>query len=270
MDKHTNTARVCGVHDAFTRKHFCSYVGLDGTWCDDLEDEWARLENIALPAARRLTDGGRDNADRSEMKILAAIHYVRTDTFVKMHERIALEVVADYRARISSDVRAAEAFEADVGRPPRPGELEDRVDRAAFAFTEGRRMLLQQMVEGYNKTVGILSPHHVQLVWPRAGRSEFVFGDQALVHSDKAGRVSALGGLALGDADQIFLPLGPRLLALFSSRPLPDGPIPASMVQELNEKTWRAAVRFVGASPHIDLKRSLQRWDLNVPHQDHV
>lgn len=96
LDKHTKTARLCGVHDAFTRKHFCSYIGLDGAWSDELEDEWARLENAALPAARRLVEGSRDPAARNEMKILAAIHYVRTDTFVEMHERIAMDVVNDY------------------------------------------------------------------------------------------------------------------------------------------------------------------------------
>jgi hypothetical protein len=37
-------------------------------------------------------------------------------------------------------------------------------------------------------------------------------------------------------------------LALISAEPLPDFGIPLKTVIELNQKTWEAAVRFIGAS----------------------
>ncbi len=264
LHKLTQIARPCSVRNAFARKHFCSYLGPDGRWSDELEDEWSRLENDALPHARRLAAGARDFEARNEVKILAAIHYVRSESFVQMHERIVREVIADKRASLSRNPEAIAAFEADHGRLPQPGELEERFDVMAEALNQGRRFLLRQMVEGYNKTLDILGRLYVQLVWPRGERSEFVFGDQALVHYDAKGRVSALGGVALGDADRIFLPLGPRLLALFTSRPNSDTGISARTVQEFNDKTWRAAVRFIGASPNTDLRRSLQRWGISI------
>jgi len=264
LDKETNVAGLVGVYDAFVRKHFCSYLGPDGEWSDELEDEWARLENNALPHARRLVAGARDAVGRNEIKVLAAIHYVRSVAFVQMHEMILQQVVGEQRAGISRNPTAIAYFKSSFGRDPVPGELEGHVDTAAAELPEGRRLLLSSMVDGYNKTLDILNKLHVQLVWPREGRSEFVFGDQALVHHDYRGRVSALGGVALGDADRAFLPLGPRLLALFTSRPFADTSIPARTVHELNEKTWQAAVRFVGASPTTDLRRSLQRWNISL------
>jgi hypothetical protein len=120
------------------------------------------------------------------------------------------------------------------------------------------------MEENYRKTLAILQRFRVQIVWPREGAPDFIFGDQALVTYDRAGRVSMLGGLALGDANRAFLPLGPRLLALFSAEPVPDFAIPVKTVIELNQKTWEAAVRFIGASQTTRLNRALQRWDIKV------
>lgn len=78
------------------------------------------------------------------------------------------------RARVASDALASEAFEADIGRAPEPGELEDRVDRVATAFTEGRRMLLQQMVEAGGPRLRGRRPRCPSWrpgpAWPRPGR----------------------------------------------------------------------------------------------------
>ena len=118
------------------------------------------------------------------------------------------------------------------------------------------------MARSYEAALSLLDPHHVQLVWPRKAHADFVFGDMPLVHSRKDGRISALDGLALGDADQMFLPVGPRLLALFTHEPMNDGSIDTSQVQMLNRKTWKAALRFVGANPDTNAKRSAPRVGL--------
>lgn len=268
LDKSTKCARLAGVHDSFARKHFCSVLGPDGTWSDRLEDTWSDLESDNLPHVRRLVAGARDGRAQEAVKVLAAIHYVRTEAFFRMHLRILDQVVDGNRRALAENARAIEALTADLGRPPRPAELEERFDQIAAAFSEGRCVFVKSMEESYHKTLAILAKLEVQVVWPRDGLPDFVFGDQALVHYDRGGRVSMLGGLALGDAHRAFLPLGPRRLALFSAQHCPDTDIPLRTVLELNEKTWQATVRFVGASPLTNLSRSLHRWDLKIDPSD--
>jgi hypothetical protein len=264
VDKSTKSARLAGVHDSFAGKHFCSVLGPDGTWSDRLEDTWRDLESDNLPHVRRLVVGARDGRAQEAVKVVAAIHYVRTEAFFKMHLRILDQVVASNRRALAANANAIAALTADLGRPPRPAELEERFEQVAAAFSEGRRVFVKSMEESYHKTLAILAKLEVQLVWPRDGLPDFVFGDQPLVHYDRSGRVSMLDGLALGDAHRAFLPLGPRLMALFSAEHCPDTDIPLKTVLELNENTWQAAVRFVGASPQTNLSRSLHRWDIRA------
>jgi hypothetical protein len=265
VDKRTNTARLNGVRDSFARKHFCSYLAPDGQWSDELEDEWARLENLALPHARRLVNGDRDREGREAVKVLAAVHYVRSETYKLAHEHVAKMVIEDLRIAIGTDPEALEAFLADNGRLPQPSELENTFDNVAERWTEGQRLFIRSMADAYGKTFEILSPMYVQLVWPEQGRSDFVFGDQALVHYGTGGRVGIRQGVALGDASGIFLPIGPHLTAVFTRpRPFADCGISASKVKKLNNFTWRAAVRYIGVSPASDLNRSLDRWNIKV------
>jgi hypothetical protein len=264
LDKSTKTACLAGIHDSFARKHFCSALGPDGRWSDELEDKWQALENDALPHLRRLAAGARDGTAREAVKIVSAIHYVRTEAFLKTHERILNQVVGNERQKIGSNNRAVAALTLDLGRPPLPSELEENFDRVADVFGEGRRVFVKSMEETYHKALRMLAPLQVQLVWPKPGLPDFVFGDQALVHYDHHGRVSMLGGVALGEAHRAFLPLGPRLLALFSAEPCPNVCVPLRTVVELNQKTWQAAVRFVGASPQTNLCRAISRWDIKV------
>ena len=264
LDKSTKSARLAGVHDSFASKHFCSVLGPDGTWSDRLEDTWRDLESDNLPHVRRLVAGARDGRAQEAVKVVAAIHYVRTEAFFKMHLRILDQVVESNRRALAANANAIAALTADLGRPPRPVELEERFEQVAAAFSEGRRVFVKSMEESYHKTLAILAKLEVQLVWPRDELPDFVFGDQPLVHYDRSGRVSMLDGLALGDAHRAFLPLGPRLMALFSAEHCPDTDIPLKTVLELNKNTWQAAVRFVGASPQTNLIRSLHRWDIRA------
>src|SRR4051794_30457949 len=87
VDKDTSTARVVGTKGAFARKHFSSYLR-DGSWSDELEDEWATRESYALPHARHLNAGARTRESRNAIKILAALHYVRSYAFEEMLRRI--------------------------------------------------------------------------------------------------------------------------------------------------------------------------------------
>ncbi len=54
-----------GTRDAFVRKHFCGHLDATGQHVDVLEDEWTRLESMALPHVRRFIDGDPDPACRT-------------------------------------------------------------------------------------------------------------------------------------------------------------------------------------------------------------
>src|SRR5690606_29643668 len=141
-------------------------------------------------------------------------------------------------------------------------DLEGIVVEFLLEHERARTFFVEQMARGYNKTLDILRPHQVQLVWPRTVRVDFVFADGPLVHWSADGRLTALGGLALGDADQVYFPLGRRLGALFTSRRFADTALSDDEVQWLNRKSWNAALRWVGAHPDTNAKRSLLVWDL--------
>ncbi len=158
-----------------------------------------------------------------------------------------------------------QAFVNDHGREPQPGEIEQIVLEQWLEMNEGRRLLVSEMADGFNKVIKILDPLKVQLVWPRKRNySHFVVGDTPLVHYANDGRLSALGGLALGDAKKVYFPVGPLLAAFFTVKPFADGAIEGDVVQGLNRKTWHAATRSVGAHPETHLKRSLSIWDLTI------
>lgn len=264
LDKQTRTARVVGTKSAFARKHFSSYIR-DGVWSDELEDEWSSRENFAIPHARRLIAGARDVEARDALKILAAIHYVRSYAFEIILNRILAEQIVEAPSRIAEDRTVIHAFVNDYGREPKAGEIEQVVLERWSEMNDGRRLLVSEMAEGFNKVMTILDPLKVQLIWPRKrNHSQFVFGDTPLVHYADDGRLSALGGLALGDANKVYFPVGPLLGALFTVKPFADGAIEGDVVQGLNRKTWTAAARFVGAHPETNLKRSLSVWDLTI------
>ncbi len=267
IDKETMRAKVVGTKSAFARKNFSSYLK-DGAWSDELEDEWATRENWALPLVRQLNENARARDDEKigALKVLAAIHYVRSYAFEKMLLNLMAEQLEVMPDRLASDEHAHGAFVRDYGRPPESGEIERIVVEQWTQRTEGRAFLLERMADGFGKTFNILEPLYVQLVWPKKSQVDFVFADGPLVHSATDGRLTALGGVALGDADQIFFPIGPQLMALFMTRPktFADGAIPVEQVQLINGKSWRATMRMVGAHPATNVKRSLQQWKLEV------
>lgn len=264
VDKQTRKARVVGTKSAFARKHFSSYIR-DGVWSDELEDEWSSRENFAIPHARRLIAGARDAESRDALKILAAIHYVRSYAFEIILDRIMAEQKIEAPGRIAAERTVIQAFVDDHGREPQPGEIEQIVLERWLELNEGRRLLVSEMADGFNKVMKILDPLKVQLVWPRKRNyCHFVFGDTPLVHYSNDGRLSALGGLALGDANKVYFPVGPLLAAFFTVKRFADGAIEGEMVQALNRKTWHAATRFIGAHPGSNLKRSLSIWDLTI------
>lgn len=261
IDKETMTYLPVGTRDAFKRRHFSSYLR-DGVWSDELEDEWCAREDVSLPAARRLTAGMGTRGDREVVKILAAIHYVRSYSYEKAVGDLLHGMRRREPERIAAVERVQAGFRDEFGREPADGEIEDIVRERLGDAIEGRSFIIEQMADGFGKTFDILEPFHVQLVWPNSRQLDFVFADTPLVHSHDDGRVGMLGGVPLGDATQAYFPLSPRLLALFTAKPFADCALADDQVVELNRRTWDVALRHLGAHPKTRIGRSLGRWDL--------
>ena len=191
---------------------------------------------------------------------------VRSYAFEKMLLELIAEQLEVMPDRLATEEGARQAFLRDYGRLPESGEIEQIVVEQWTQRTEGRAFLLERMADGFGKTFNILEPLHVQLVCPQKSQVDFVFADGPLAHSASDGRLTALGGVALGEADQIYFPIGPQLMAIFITRPdsFADGAISVEQVQLINRKSWRAAMRMVGAHPATNVKRSLLQWNLDV------
>src|SRR5207248_466138 len=91
---------------------------------DELEDQWGRVENFALPHLRRLISGDRDAEGRHATKIVAALHYARSYAFEMMFRKIVEEHRSETLARIAVEEDTTETFVAQFGRPAASGELE--------------------------------------------------------------------------------------------------------------------------------------------------
>lgn len=116
------------------------------------------------------------------------------------------------------------------------------------------------MADGFTTVMDLLEPLRVQFVWPRKPVRSFILGDTPLVHWHGDGRLGALGGVALGDATKMFMPLSPQFGAFFTSRQFPHCPVTNEQVELLNLRSWDCAMRFVAAHPDTNIKRSTLKW----------
>jgi len=250
--------RLAGTKGVFVRRHFSSYT-VDGQRFDQVEDEWQRLENEALPAVRHWIAGSEGPATRNEVKVLAALHFARSYGFRSFFDQVARDYKATATADLLADPRLRLAWLRDKGRVPEPGEAEALISKQFDEMVgPGNPLIIQRMANGYNVALEKLIPLHVQAVRPVSKGVDFITGDSPFVYYDgRQERVGARGRLALGDAQHAYMPLGPRLAVTFTTSPEGDVVAPIWLVQELNILVWRAAFSQVACHPATDLSRAL-------------
>jgi hypothetical protein len=250
--------RRVGTRDVFVRSHFSSYT-VNGQRFDQVEDEWQRLENEALPAVRNWIAGREGPTARNEAKVLAALHFARSYGFRFFFNQVALEYRPTAMAELLEDPRLRQVWRYDRGRDPEPGEAEALIAEQFDQITgPGSPFVIERMANAYNFALEKLIPLHVQAVTPVSKGVDFITGDSPFVYYDEVGdRVGARSRLALGDAKHAYMPLGPRLGVAFTTRPEGDGVAPVSLVQEINTLVWRAAFSQVACHPATDLGRAL-------------
>jgi len=253
VDKHTATSKIVGVRNTFVMSGFNTMRTDTGPY-DDVEDEWARLENATLPPIRAAIDRHDLAAASDELKVLAAVHVARSYLTRAVFDQAFTERQADPTGGMDMGLLQS-AFREEYGRAPERGEIEAVVADHIDLRHRDNSMFVHELVNLHNKVLAKLWPLHIQPVWLNAPRrTGLVIGDVPVVRITAGGlRVTA----ALGDAEAIYMPLAPAAGVSFTTRPEPAAAATPLDVLTLNSYLWRSAQRYVACHPATDWRHAL-------------
>jgi hypothetical protein len=121
VDKKTLEVRTVGTRDNFVLAHLLRVI-VAGESDDSVEDEFARVENFALPRIRRLRPF-EDIAPDTEVALKATMAMLWARSFARelVAERVFRAVVDEHVK--GSDHRLTDAFRSEYGRDPDEGEI---------------------------------------------------------------------------------------------------------------------------------------------------
>lgn len=193
--------------------------------------------------------------------MMAALHFARSFAYKERHEEIAAQERVKLIASLPQNPTLIAMWEEVYGDQPTSRAIAELVDENwGERFGPNSVFAMEQMARYFNLALDHFGPLHVQALRP-TGRAKFVLGDCALVIAKADGSIVGARRLALKQADRQFLPLGPSLAVMFTSRDEGDLDIGDSYVQSLNRFTWEASGRQVIAHPDTDLKPSMAATD---------
>lgn len=245
-----------GVGVVFRSKNFNTYWSAEGQALYELEAEWGRVENIALPHLRRAAEGHVDDDVTTAIKVTAVMHLARSFATRRLWEAsIENHRALDDEAR----KRLAAAYEEEEGRAPGPGEVDAAFGAHFDAHIALNQAFVEEVVSTNNRLLDEL-PNHVQLV-RRNSRSPvgFITADIPVALMDKL-RVGILAGVGVRSADGCLMPLSRDVAAFLTTKREPDvHEAPVWVVQMLNHIVWRGALRQIACHPAEDWHRALGR-----------
>jgi hypothetical protein len=163
LDKANLTARPVGVADVFVARNLLTFKTPAGP-SDALEAAFGKDESEILPHVRRYIAGDRDVMATSRVAALAALHWGRSYSFPEVHDRVTDEAATELADISEIDVRLAEAFERDYGRPAAPGERRARVLDFAQDFRKANVFFAQRVQHHYHEALKLFSDLHVQAI----------------------------------------------------------------------------------------------------------
>jgi hypothetical protein len=255
LDKESRTAKSVGVRDMFTFYRLNS-IKIGDEWSDDLERQWDRVENATLPLVREVIAGRASGDALQAVKVLAALHLLRSYAYVEVHERIAGEVFAEHALRLRGNEDLRALFVDQYRRDPASGEIDRIVADYMKALHESNRMLVEQMAANYNKILDRFEHLHVQIIVPNSRHVRFATGETPVVHFDHSTlRLGLRSGLAFGDAQHFYMPLAPHVAVMFTTNDEGHQAINPVVTKWLNHLVWRASGRFLVCSPADDPNR---------------
>lgn len=254
VDKEPRWARMVGVKDAFVEAGFNSRLTSSGD-DEELELEWARLEQAAVPHVRRVGDGGSlDERADMEIKTMIAMHFARSYALRDMFEEQWAPHESAPLFGMNRD-RLNRAWQRDhSGCLPSDEEILAVVTPRMREYKASNTFLVGQMVKFHNQLVDHLRDMHLQLITAPPGPVEFIFGDEPVI------RVADMGlrlRVAILDADGVYFPIGRHRAVTVTTNRESDIDCSRVTVVQLNRLAWRAARRQVAHHPAASWDRSV-------------
>ena len=245
-------ATTVSVADAFTRRNFSSFT-VKGQRHDGVEDEWMRVETECLPAIRAVRGGDRSGQSLWKIRVVMALHLARSVQFETVHRRVAADVRASYSPEVAGEAELARLFQAQHGRPAAAGELTNVIQDHFDELLATNRLQVERMVEIYNDILEYLAPLQLHVGRTISRRVPLVTSDAPVVLAKRNQPAAGLqSGIAIKEAHEISMPLGPDTLVALATAPMPEIVLDTVETRLRNNLMWRNAINVVGCHPAAD------------------
>lgn len=198
----------------------------------------------------------------SLIKDTIALHYVRSPPIKEKHFSVFDEAFAHTRELLLSEGLEIldRGFADKYGRAPADDYERDefilKLTQYLIDAKDQGAVFRSRIEELYAKARAQLSRFGVEIITPTEG--EFLIGDVPALtvrHGELA--VGVRAGIALGDANTVIMPLGPKHLVALGPANL-SGTIPKSEVDRLNMMQVQAAEQYVYFRPESGLEKSVR------------
>lgn len=259
LDVATGRLSLTGTNGVGYIRHF---VRADSQTTENL---WGQVEaNLSQAITAALNGTALTNAVHiSTLRHAVALHFARNPQTLAIHNDSFADVLQKQLQRVSQDL-AAEAFRRRYGlEPAGPQALrlgaEAVHERLVGLHAQGGlfRLSVQRLFE---MVCDRFDTRGVQILTPATPSKEFLLGDVPSLTVDyTTGAVGIAEGVTVDSADEIFMPLAPRLLIAVGP---PDGArsIPDDEVDQYNRRQARAAQTYVIYRPGADFAASIAGW----------
>jgi len=213
---------------------------------------WQHVEK-RLPHAFNRLDSGQllgDPVAVETIKDCLALHYARALALAIMLNQVQSAAAIRVADRLLEQVPANEALHALTGiivPSGAEGPLREKVRQLFDTHLQLRGFLGRQFLEHFDTARSLVAPHDLEVV--TAQEHEFVIGDIPVVTYDRdSDAVGVMNGAPWGNANAIFMPLGPRHLVALARTPR-STVVTSAQVVHLNRLEIRAAAREVYFRP---------------------
>jgi hypothetical protein len=240
-----------------------NFVAIDSKATEEL---WQGVENL-LPGELRIASTFPVSSilDLGLLKRGVALHLVRHPQTLIIHQRSTTLALQDQLERLSDTPLAAEAFRQHhhglYSAGPEARRIGVTAAQTRFRQLEEDGVLFRLSVQRLFEAVcDRFDPKGLALLSPANGNKEFVIGDvPAFTYNRNTGLAGLAAGVAVDVADEIVMPLGPRLLAVVG-RPNAVQTITDNEVDRFNELQVHVANEFIYHRPTVDFSASIARW----------
>jgi len=221
---------------------------------------WKETED-RLPDALAAVDAGTLLANEGHMSVIKsaiALHFARSKAAWVIHARAWAKAAEEGRRRWLTENRQllAHWFYLRKGLYPAGDEalgmFADELMELSLALAGSGALWRERIESLFLRARAITSAPGLEILTPR-GSGEFLIGDvpALTVRADCAG-AGVLGGIALAEAQSVFLPLGPRHVAALGKADRIIQLTPGQ-VAEANARQLSAAIDYVYLRPGSSL-----------------